>query len=126
MRVGRYVVALLCLHALACSRKSADGTAAAVPSPSASAAGPTYGVRADEVVLGEPAAFSGPSAALGIEMWRGATAAFSAANDQGGVHGRKVRLVVADDAYDAEKAAAAVVGLVGQDVFAIFGGVGTP
>ncbi|MGH7440257.1 MAG: ABC transporter substrate-binding protein [Polyangiaceae bacterium] len=126
MRVGRYGVALLCLHALACSRKSGDGTAMAVPSAPASAAGPTYGVHADEVVLGEPAAFSGPSAALGIEMWRGATAAFSAANDQGGVEGRKVRLVVADDAYDAEKAAAAVVSLVGQDVFAIFGGVGTP
>jgi ABC-type branched-subunit amino acid transport system substrate-binding protein len=125
MNIGRYTVALLFLHALACSRKSDTGATVAAPSPSASA-GPTYGVHADEVVLGEPAAFTGPSAALGIEMWRGATAAFSAANDQGGVNGRKIRLVVADDAYDAEKAAAAVVSLVGQDVFAIFGGVGTP
>src|SRR5258708_4364109 len=59
-------------------------------------------------------------------MWRGATAACAASNDAGGIHGRKIRLVLADDAYDAEKAAAAVVGLIGQDVFAIFGGVGTP
>ncbi len=126
MRLWSYAVALLCLQAAACSRTSTSETTSAAPSPSASAAGPTYGIRPDEIVLGEPAAFTGPSAGLGIEMWRGASAAFSAANDQGGVNGRKVRLVLADDAYDAEKAAAAVVSLVGQDVFAIFGGVGTP
>jgi ABC-type branched-subunit amino acid transport system substrate-binding protein len=85
------------------------------------------GVTDKEVVLGEPAAFSGPSAGLGVEMWRGATAAFAEANAAGGVHGRTVRLAVADDAYDAEKAATAVGQLISRDhVFALFGGVGTP
>lgn len=85
------------------------------------------GVTDQEVVLGQPAAFSGPSAGLGTEMWRGAETAFAEANARGGVHGRRVRLVVADDAYDAEKAAQTVFQLIARDkVFALFGGVGTP
>src|SRR3989442_1110998 len=85
------------------------------------------GVRDDEVLLGQAAAFSGPSAGLGVEMWRGASVAFAASNDGGGVHGRKVRLVLADDGYDAERAAPAVARLITKDkVFALFGGVGTP
>jgi ABC-type branched-subunit amino acid transport system substrate-binding protein len=60
-------------------------------------------------------------------MWRGATAAFAEANAEGGVNGRTVRLVIADDAYDSEKAALAVGQLISRDrVFALFGGVGTP
>jgi ABC-type branched-subunit amino acid transport system substrate-binding protein len=60
-------------------------------------------------------------------MWRGASAAFSEVNAAGGVAGRKIKLVVADDAYDAAKAAPAVISLV-QDsrAFLVFGGVGTP
>jgi ABC-type branched-subunit amino acid transport system substrate-binding protein len=85
------------------------------------------GVTDKEIVLGQPAAFSGPSAGLGVEMWRGATAAFAEANAKGGVHGRSIRLAVADDAYDAERAALAVGHLISRDqVFALFGGVGTP
>ena len=85
------------------------------------------GVTDKEVLLGQPAAFSGPSAGVGTEMWRGAEAAFAEANAKGGVHGRRVRLVVADDAYDPEKAAQAAFQLIARDkVFALFGGVGTP
>jgi branched-chain amino acid transport system substrate-binding protein len=85
------------------------------------------GVTATEVVLGQPAAFSGPSAGLGVEMWRGAEAAFAEVNAAGGVHGRKIRLVLADDGYDADKAAAAVYQLISKSkIFALFGGVGTP
>ena len=67
----------------------------------AAAAGET-GVTASEVVIGEPSAFSGPSAGLGVEQWRGHAAALAEANDKGGVHGRTIRLVVSDDGYDAE------------------------
>lgn len=85
------------------------------------------GVTDTRVLLGQPAAFSGPSAGLGVEFWRGADAAFEAFNEAGGVHGRRVELALADDAYDAEKAAAAVRRLATEDrVFALFGGVGTP
>ncbi|HEX4386927.1 MAG TPA: ABC transporter substrate-binding protein [Myxococcales bacterium] len=86
------------------------------------------GVTPQEVSLGQSAAFSGTSAGLGIEMWRGAQAAFLEANaSNGGVHGRKVKLVLSDDAYDAEKAAFSTYQLIAkQKVFALFGGVGTP
>jgi len=83
------------------------------------------GVSSTEVVLGQPAAFSGPSAGLGVEMWRGASAAFAEANDAGGVHGRKIRLVAADDALNPEQAALTALRLLKeQQVFALFGGVG--
>lgn len=84
------------------------------------------GVTDREVVLGEPAAFSGPSAGLGVETWRGATAAFAEANARGGVHGRRIRLEIADDGYEAERAMPAVLELLDRGVFCLFGGVGTP
>src|SRR5258708_17683794 len=97
----------VCVLSLACSKGSGGGGAA--PSTGASAAepeaGPSYGIRPDEVLLGEPAAFTGPSAALRVEMWRGATAAFAPSNDAGGIHGRKIRPVPANDAHDAENGA---------------------
>src|SRR5689334_12609014 len=85
------------------------------------------GVTQTAVRVGERSAFSGTSAGLGIELWRGAQAAFLAANDQGGVHGRRVEYVVVDDSYDAEQAAPAALKLLqGEGVFILFGGVGTP
>lgn len=87
----------------------------------------TAGITETEIVVGQPAAFSGPSAGLGVEMWRGVSAAFQEANDNGGIHGRKVRLVVADDGYDAERAGPAVKKLIEEEqVFALGFGVGTP
>jgi len=72
------------------------------------------------------AAFSGASSGLGIEMWRGATAAFAEYNLRADVK-RKVKLVLADDEYDPTKAPGAVKKLgEEQKVFAFFGGVGTP
>lgn len=85
------------------------------------------GVTDTEVLLGERSAFSGPSVGLGVELWRGAHAAFEEANARGGVHGRKIRVVLADDQYDAEKAGPAALELLSRrQVFALFGGVGTP
>ena len=127
---------LVGLGGSACESKSSQAPSEAPPAAPSVAAlaqgsqivqGPTTGVTDKEIVIGEPAAFTGPSAGLGIEMWRGATAAFAEVNAAGGVAGRNVRLVVADDGYDAERAAPAVVSLV-QDAgaFVLFGGVGTP
>ena len=86
----------------------------------------TTGVTDKELVLGEPAAFTGKSAGLGIELWRGATAAFSTANDAGGVQGRRVRLVLRDDGYDAEKAASAVNCTSGHSIRALSRGNSQP
>lgn len=85
------------------------------------------GVTDTEVLVGQPAAFDGPSAGLGIEMWRGVHAAFEEANAAGGVHGRKLKLILASDGYDAERAAPTVAKLVTKDkVFTVGFGVGTP
>ena len=60
---------------------------------------------AGEIVLGQSAPLSGPFAALGAHYRNGALLAFDEANRAGGVHGRPVKLVTLDDAYQAEQAA---------------------
>ncbi len=83
------------------------------------------GITDTEIILAQPAGFTGQYPGIAVEMWRGAMAAFSAANDAGGVHGRKIRLVLADDGYDPEKAAGTVVKLVeDHHPFALFGAMG--
>ncbi len=83
------------------------------------------GVTDTELLLGQTAAYSGPLSPRVVDAWRGAMTAFSVANDQGGVNGRKIKLVLEDDAYDPEKARAAVLRLFdAKGVFALFGGLG--
>jgi ABC-type branched-subunit amino acid transport system substrate-binding protein len=87
----------------------------------------TPGVTSTSIKVGERSAFSGPSEGLGVELWRGASAAFQEANEAGGVFGRHIDYVIADDAYDADKAELATTQLVERDrAFVLFGGVGTP
>jgi ABC-type branched-subunit amino acid transport system substrate-binding protein len=85
------------------------------------------GVGADRIVFGQVAAFDGPAAALGLGMREGIAAAFAEANKAGGVKGRKLDLVTADDGYEPAKAIEATKKLLNQDmVFALVGAVGTP
>jgi branched-chain amino acid transport system substrate-binding protein len=85
------------------------------------------GVTADTVVFGQAAVFEGPAAALGLGMRAGIQAAFDEVNKQGGVAGRKLRLVTVDDGYEPDKSIAATKKLIEDDkVFALIGPVGTP
>jgi len=85
------------------------------------------GVTNDAIVFGQPAVLSGPAAALGQGMKTGLNAAFEEINKKGGVHGRKLKLISADDGYEPEKAIVAAKKLVEDDkVFALIGPVGTP
>jgi branched-chain amino acid transport system substrate-binding protein len=85
------------------------------------------GVTDDTVVFGQAAVFEGPAAALGIGMRAGIQAAFEEANKQGGIHGRKLKLVTIDDGYEPDKAIVATKKLIEVDkVFALIGPVGTP
>ena len=80
-----------------------------------------------EIVLGVSAAFSGPSRGLGIELYRGASAYFEHVNRAGGVRGRKVALKTYDDGYQSNLAIENTLTLMLEDqVFALFGYVGTP
>jgi ABC-type branched-subunit amino acid transport system substrate-binding protein len=85
------------------------------------------GVSDDRILLGQSAAFSGPAAQLGIQVNAGAKLYFDAINEAGGVHGRRIEIIKADDKYDADLAAANTKRLIEKDdVFALFGYVGTP
>ena len=85
------------------------------------------GVTDDEIVLGMSAAFSGPSRGLGIELFRGASACFEHVNRQGGVRGRRIVLKTYDDGYQPDPSVRNTTTLMLQDeVFALFGYVGTP
>jgi branched-chain amino acid transport system substrate-binding protein len=85
------------------------------------------GVSNDQIILGQSAAFQGASAALGIELWRGAMAYFDEINKSGGVFGRKIEVIALDDSYDSDKTLSNTIDLITKDkVFALFGYVGTP
>lgn len=93
--------------------------------PSAWAGDP--GVSANAIVFGEPAAFTGPAAALGLQMRLGLLAAFDETNRKGGVQGRQLKLVSYDDGYEPEQSIAATRRLIDDDAaFALIGPVGTP
>ena len=84
-------------------------------------------VSRDEILLGTSAAFSGPSRGLGIELYRGALACFEEVNGQGGVFGRSIRLRTYDDGYQPDPSVKNTMTLMLEDdVFGLFGYVGTP
>jgi branched-chain amino acid transport system substrate-binding protein len=92
-----------------------------------SPAGAEDGVTPEAILFGQAAVLEGPASALGIGMRIGITAAFDEANKNGGVHGRKLKLVSVDDGYEPDKSIAATKKLIEQDkVFALIGAVGTP
>jgi len=85
------------------------------------------GVTDTEVVLGSCSALEGPASFLGTQTVLGAKAYINMINDQGGVHGRKIKLVAYDDGYEPNMTITCVNRLVQQDnVFAMGFFVGTP
>lgn len=83
--------------------------------------------RAEDLVLGMSAAFTGATSALGIECYRGAWTCFQEINDKGGIRGRKVVIRARDDGYDPVKALLNTEKLIREDkVLALFAYVGTP
>lgn len=81
------------------------------------------GVTDSEVIVGATTPLSGPGAhwgttALGMKAWA------DYVNDQGGVHGRKVKIVIKDDAYNPSRGLANLQEMKGQ-VFALCGVLGT-
>ena len=85
------------------------------------------GVTDSEIRFGISAALSGPTKELGQNMQRGIVAAFNVANANGGVHGRQLRLIAADDGYEPTRTAVTMKQLYERDqVFGVVGNVGTP
>ncbi len=80
----------------------------------------------NRIVLGQSAAFSGPAAQLGIQMNMGARIFFNALNAAGGVNGSTVELRTLDDGYEPDRCKANTEKFIKDDVFGLFGYVGTP
>jgi len=86
----------------------------------------TPGISENEILIGSCSALEGPSHFLGVETVTGAKAYFNLVNEEGGVNGRKLKLVSADDSYDPAKTQACFDHLMSEKVFALGFFVGTP
>jgi branched-chain amino acid transport system substrate-binding protein len=88
---------------------------------------PSFAQSERRIVIGQSAAFSGPAAQLGIQMHRGATVYFDTLNAAGGVNGSTIELRTLDDGYEPDRCKANTERFITKDnVFALFGYVGTP
>jgi branched-chain amino acid transport system substrate-binding protein len=85
------------------------------------------GVTKDEIVVGTIQDLSGPIAGYGKQARNGMLLRIEELNEQqGSIHGRKIRLIAEDNGYDPKKAVLAAQKLVNQDkVFIIVGHIGT-
>ena len=78
------------------------------------------------IVLGQSVPLSGPAAQLGLQMQLGAKAYLDAVNAAGGVGGMPIVLKTLDDGYEPVRCRANTERFIQEDVFALFGYVGTP
>ena len=86
----------------------------------------SQGVSKNEIVLGSIQDLSGPIAAFGKQVRNGMILRADEANEQGGVNGRKIKLLVEDSKYDPRNAVLAAQKLVNQEkIFAMVGHIGT-
>lgn len=84
------------------------------------------GVSDNEIRFGITAAFTGPVRERGRQMKLGIETAFNQANDAGGVAGRKLRIIAADDGNEPTRTLQAVKQLYEKDqVFGLIGSIGT-
>jgi branched-chain amino acid transport system substrate-binding protein len=84
------------------------------------------GATDTEIKIGQTVPFSGPASAYAT-IGKAQAAYFAMVNDQGGVNGRKIRLIQYDDAYSPPKAVEQVRKLVEDDeVLLTFQIIGTP
>src|SRR5262249_30593541 len=85
------------------------------------------GVRENEIKFGISAPFTGPARELGQQMKLGIETAFRRVNDAGGVNGRQLSLIAADDGYEPDRTAETMKQLYDKhQVFGMVGNVGTP
>jgi len=85
------------------------------------------GVTDTEVVFGSSLALQGHAGYLGQETLRGAMSYLEQVNEDGGVHGRTIRLIARDDSYDPPKCLENTQRFLIEDqVFGLFSYVGTP
>ena len=83
------------------------------------------GASDTEIVLGMPMPLSGPVSGYSV-VGKVAEAYFKQLNEQGGINGRKVKLLIYDDQYSPPKTVEVARRMVEQDeILAMFGNLGT-
>ncbi|MDQ6685224.1 MAG: ABC transporter substrate-binding protein [Pseudomonadota bacterium] len=86
----------------------------------------SQGVSKNEIVVGSIQDLSGPIAGFGKQVRFGMMLRVDEINEQGGINGRKLRLIIEDDGYDPKKAVLAAQKLVNQDkIFIMVAHIGT-
>lgn len=85
------------------------------------------GVTDTEILIGSSLALEGHASYLGTETMNGFMSYIHAINEQGGVHGRKIRVIAYNDSYAPEECVKNTNKLIQEDkVFALASYVGTP
>jgi len=101
-------------------------TAATAPTAPVPVGPAVRGITDREIRFGIAAPFSGSSKELGRQMKLGIDTAFNRINDAGGVEGRMLKLIAADDGFEPTRTADAMRQLYEKDqVFGMIGNVGT-
>ncbi len=91
---------------------------------------PSYevpGVTDKEIKIGSFSALSGALAVVGVPFYHGFDSYIKMINDAGGIYGRKINILIADDQFNPALTVTAVKKFVEEDkVFAVVAGLGTP
>ncbi len=81
----------------------------------------------NDIKLGMSNALSGPAKNLGQDLKQGSLVYFNNLNENGGIHGKKIKLISLDDGYEPENTVGNTRKLIeDEQVLALFGYVGTP
>ncbi|HEY8101081.1 MAG TPA: ABC transporter substrate-binding protein [Burkholderiaceae bacterium] len=84
------------------------------------------GVSDTTILIGRTSAISGPAGPQQVSYEQGYAAALKQINKNGGVHGRQIKMIVMDDAFDAKRTVANSLKMIDEDgVFALFSLNGT-
>jgi branched-chain amino acid transport system substrate-binding protein len=109
------------------SSSSSSGSGSSSSSSSSNGGATAPGVTATSITFGTHQPLTGPAAPGYSEIAPASQAYFDYVNANGGVFGRKIHLIIKDDAYNPTETVNVVHQLVLQDnVFGIFEGLGTP
>jgi branched-chain amino acid transport system substrate-binding protein len=102
-------------------------SAVAILAAAGAASAQQRGVTASEVTFGMHTDLSGVAATYGVSSSNGVKMRFEEANEAGGINGRKLKVIVEDQAYQVPKAVQACNKLINRDkVFAFVAPLGTP
>ncbi len=104
------------------NKRLAAGSAAFASAPAMH----TAFAQSSKIVLGQSCPLTGAAAQLGIQFNAGANVFFDLLNAKGGVSGRSIELLALDDGYEPARCAENTNKFINQDVFALFGYIGTP